>query len=105
MDSYCPLLTACLLGTVRTLVMPRLRIWTTTLLQMRICGRLQTELGKFVRIHPEVQALQLTDHEWSTLQQVAKILKPFWDHRLRFKGMPNNCGKSADLLEFGRFAK
>jgi hypothetical protein len=42
--------------------------------------RLQTELGQFVRIHPEVQALQLTDDEWSALQQVAKILKPFWDH-------------------------
>ena len=24
--------------------------------------------------------LKLTDDEWSTLQQVAKILKPFWDH-------------------------
>ena len=40
------------------------------------------ELGQFVRIHPEVQALQLTDDEWSTLQQVAKILKPFWDHTI-----------------------
>ncbi|GKZ63695.1 hypothetical protein AnigIFM49718_005633, partial [Aspergillus niger] len=42
--------------------------------------RLQTQLGQFTRIHPEFQALQLTVDEWSTLQQVAKILKPFWDH-------------------------
>lgn len=42
--------------------------------------RLQTQLGQFVRIHPKVQALQLTANEWSTLQQVAKILKLFWDH-------------------------
>jgi hypothetical protein len=31
-------------------------------------------------MHPEVHALQLTDNEWSILQQVAKVLKPFWDH-------------------------
>ncbi|CAI7622066.1 unnamed protein product [Penicillium palitans] len=42
--------------------------------------RLQKELGQFVRMHPEVHALQLTDNEWSILQQVAKVLKPFWDH-------------------------
>ncbi|KAJ6003904.1 hypothetical protein N7540_013186 [Penicillium herquei] len=29
--------------------------------------RLQTKLGQFIRIHPEVQALQLTDGDWSTL--------------------------------------
>lgn len=45
------------------------------------CPSATTELGKFVRIRPEVQAIQLTDNEWSTLQQVTKILKPFWDHK------------------------
>lgn len=54
--------------------------WNSTYLMIQDALRLQTELGQFVRIHPEVQALQLIDDEWSTLQQVAKILKPFWDH-------------------------
>ncbi|KAJ5100906.1 hypothetical protein N7456_006958 [Penicillium angulare] len=54
--------------------------WNSTYIMIQDALRLQTELGQFVRIHPEVQALQLTDDEWSTLQQVAKILKPFWDH-------------------------
>lgn len=54
--------------------------WNSTYVMIQDALRLQTELGQFVRIHPEVQALQLTDDEWSTLQQVAKILKPFWDH-------------------------
>jgi hypothetical protein len=26
-------------------------------------------------------------------------------HELRFKGMPNDCGKSTNLLELGRFVK
>ncbi|KAJ5704488.1 hypothetical protein N7536_000177 [Penicillium majusculum] len=42
--------------------------------------RLQKELGQFVRMHPEVHALQINENEWSILQQVAKVLKPFWDH-------------------------
>ncbi|KAJ5544026.1 hypothetical protein N7494_005305 [Penicillium frequentans] len=54
--------------------------WNSTYIMIQDALRLQTELGQFVRIHPEVQALQLTDSDWSTLQQVAKILKPFWDH-------------------------
>lgn len=54
--------------------------WNSTYIMIQDALRLQTELGQFVRIHPEIQALQLTDDEWSTLQQVAKILKPFWDH-------------------------
>jgi hypothetical protein len=54
--------------------------WNSTYIMIQDALRLQTELGQFVRIHPEVQALQLTDGDWSTLQQVAKILKPFWDH-------------------------
>jgi hypothetical protein len=54
--------------------------WNSTYIMIQDALRLQTELGQFVRIHPELQALQLTDDEWSTLQQVAKILKPFWDH-------------------------
>ncbi|KAJ5413612.1 hypothetical protein N7509_000239 [Penicillium cosmopolitanum] len=54
--------------------------WNSTYLMIQDALRLQTELGQFVQIHPEVQALQLIDDEWSTLQQVAKILKPFSDH-------------------------
>ena len=54
--------------------------WTSTYLMIQDALRLQTELGEFVRIHPEVQALQLTDDEWPRLQQVAKAPKPFWDH-------------------------
>ncbi|KAJ5752721.1 hypothetical protein N7520_009638 [Penicillium odoratum] len=54
--------------------------WNSTYIMIQDALRLQTELGQFVRIHPEVQALQLTDGDWSTLQQVAKVLKPFWDH-------------------------
>ncbi|KAJ5240474.1 uncharacterized protein N7469_002065 [Penicillium citrinum] len=50
--------------------------WNSTYVMIQDALRLQTELGQFIRIHPEVQA----DDEWSTLQQVAKILKPFWDH-------------------------
>ncbi|PYH68094.1 uncharacterized protein BO88DRAFT_405569, partial [Aspergillus vadensis CBS 113365] len=66
-------------------------------------GRPQTQLGQFVRIRPEVQALQLTADEWSTLQQVAKILKPFWDHTNSVsKSCPTIVGKSTDLLEPGR---
>ena len=42
--------------------------------------RLQKKLGQFVRMHPEVHALQLTNNEWSILQQVAKVLKRFRDH-------------------------
>ncbi|KAJ5593543.1 hypothetical protein N7537_010447 [Penicillium hordei] len=52
----------------------------STYIMIQDALRLQTELGQYVRIHPELQALQLTDDDWSTLQQVAKILKPFWDH-------------------------
>ncbi|OJZ88799.1 hypothetical protein ASPFODRAFT_103956, partial [Aspergillus luchuensis CBS 106.47] len=54
--------------------------WNSTYIMIQDALRLQTQLGQFTRIHPEVQALQLTVDKWSTLQQVAKILKPFWDH-------------------------
>lgn len=54
--------------------------WNSTYIMIQDALRLQTQLGQFTRIHPEVQALQLTVDEWSTLQQVAEILKPFWDH-------------------------
>jgi hypothetical protein len=42
--------------------------------------RLRKELSQFVRNHPEVHTLQLTDEDWLTLEQVGKVLKPFWDH-------------------------
>ncbi|KAJ9480587.1 hypothetical protein PENNAL_c0164G05839 [Penicillium nalgiovense] len=54
--------------------------WNSTYIMIADALRLQKELGQFVRMHPEVHALQLTDNEWSILQQVAKVLKPFWDH-------------------------
>ncbi|KAJ5863000.1 hypothetical protein N7455_007273 [Penicillium solitum] len=41
--------------------------WNSTYIMIQDALRLQTELGQFVRIHPEIQALQLTDDEWSTL--------------------------------------
>ena len=42
--------------------------------------RLRRELTQFVRTHTNVQALQLTEHDWLTLQQLETVLKPFWDH-------------------------
>ncbi|KUM56057.1 hypothetical protein ACN42_g11169 [Penicillium freii] len=42
--------------------------------------RLQKELGQFVWMRPEVHTLQINENEWSILQQVAKVLKPFCDH-------------------------
>jgi hAT family protein len=54
--------------------------WNSTYVMIADALRLRKELDQFVRIHLEVHALQLTDEEWSLLQQVAKVLKPFWDH-------------------------
>jgi hAT family C-terminal dimerisation region/Domain of unknown function (DUF4413) len=54
--------------------------WNSTYTMICDALRLRRELGEFIRSRPEVSALQLADEEWLTLQQVAKILKPFWDH-------------------------
>ncbi|KAJ5704441.1 hypothetical protein N7536_000130 [Penicillium majusculum] len=54
--------------------------WNSTYIMIADALRLQKELGQFVRMHPEVHALQINENEWSILQQVAKVLKPFWDH-------------------------
>jgi hypothetical protein len=42
--------------------------------------RLRKELTQFVRNHPDIHALQLIDDEWVALEQLAKVLKPFYDH-------------------------
>jgi hypothetical protein len=54
--------------------------WNSTYTMISDALRLRKELSQFVRNHPEVHALQLSDEEWLTLEQVAKVLKPFWDH-------------------------
>lgn len=46
-------------------------------------------------MYPEVHALQLTDNEWSILQQVAKVLKPFWDHT---NSVSKTCSTIVDSL-------
>ena len=53
--------------------------WNSTYIMISDALRLRKELRQFVRNHPEVHALQLTDEEWLALKQVAKVLKPFWD--------------------------
>lgn len=86
--------------------------WNSTYIMIQVALRLQTQLGQFVRIHPEVQALQLTADEWSTLQQVAKILKPFWDHTNSLSKICSTTVESLliywsldDLLDEGRNAE
>ena len=54
--------------------------WNSTYLMIADAIRLRRELTQFVRTHTNVQALQLTEHDWLTLQQLEKVLKPFWDH-------------------------
>jgi hAT family C-terminal dimerisation region/Domain of unknown function (DUF4413) len=54
--------------------------WNSTYNMIGDAIRLRKEIGEFIRNHPDLSALQLADEEWLTLQQVAKILKPFWDH-------------------------
>ena len=54
--------------------------WNSTYNMISDSTRLRKELTQFVRSHPDVQALQIADDEWLTLQQVEKVLKPFWDH-------------------------
>lgn len=51
--------------------------WNATYIMIADGLRLQKELAQFAQMHPEVHALQLTDIEWSILQQVAKVLKSF----------------------------
>jgi hypothetical protein len=43
----------------------------------------------------DVQALQLADDEWSTLQQIQKVLQPFWDHT---NTVSNGCPTIVDSL-------
>jgi hypothetical protein len=54
--------------------------WNSTYNMVADAIRLRKELTQFARSHPDVDALQLTDDEWSTLQQIEKVLKPFWEH-------------------------
>jgi len=54
--------------------------WNSTYTMICDALRLRKELGEYVRSRPELSALQLTDEEWLILQQVAKVLKPFWEH-------------------------
>ncbi|KAK9846797.1 hypothetical protein MYU51_000747 [Penicillium brevicompactum] len=62
--------------------------WNSTYIMIADALRLQKELGQFVRTHPEVDAPQLTDNEWSILEQVAKVLQPFWDYT---NSVSNSC--------------
>jgi hypothetical protein len=54
--------------------------WNSTYLMIADAVRLRRELTQFVRTHADVQAFQLTEHDWLTLQQLGNVLKPFWDH-------------------------
>jgi hypothetical protein len=54
--------------------------WNSTYNMISDALRLRKEITQFIRSHQDVQALQLADDEWTTLQQIHKVLKPFWDH-------------------------
>ena len=54
--------------------------WNSTYNMVTDAIRLRRELTQFTRAHPEVDALKLVDTEWSTLEQIAKVLRPFWEH-------------------------
>jgi hAT family C-terminal dimerisation region len=54
--------------------------WNSTYIMISDAIRLRKEVTQFVRNHSDIQVLQLADGEWSMLQQIQKVLKPFWDH-------------------------
>ncbi|KAK9372518.1 ribonuclease H-like domain-containing protein [Lipomyces chichibuensis] len=54
--------------------------WNSTYLMISDAIRLRMELTQFIRTHTDVQVLQPSENEWLTLQQVEKVLKPFWNH-------------------------
>jgi len=54
--------------------------WNSTYNMVTDAIRLRKELTQFIRAHPEVVTLKLVDAEWSTLEQIERVLKPFWEH-------------------------
>jgi len=69
--------------------------WNSTYNMVSDAIRLRKELTLFIRSHMDVQALQLADDEWSTLQQIQKVLQPFWDHT---NTVSNGCPTIVDSL-------
>lgn len=54
--------------------------WNSTYNMVADAIRLRRELTQFIRSHPEIGTLQLVDAEWSSLDQIERVLKPFWEH-------------------------
>ncbi|KAF7184345.1 hypothetical protein CNMCM7691_005097 [Aspergillus felis] len=54
--------------------------WNSTYIIISDTLQLRKELTQFIHSHPEVYILQLINNEWVILEQLAKVLKPFWDH-------------------------
>ena len=54
--------------------------WNSTYIMISDVIRLRKEVTQFVRNHSDIRLLQLADSEWLLLQQIQKVLKPFWDH-------------------------
>ncbi|EED11685.1 conserved hypothetical protein [Talaromyces stipitatus ATCC 10500] len=54
--------------------------WNSTYNMVSEALRLRKEVTQFIREHPDIREMQPTDSDWSTLRQIQKVLKPFWDH-------------------------
>ncbi|EED12102.1 hypothetical protein TSTA_001730 [Talaromyces stipitatus ATCC 10500] len=54
--------------------------WNSTYNIVSKALQLRKEVTQFIREHPDIQEMQPTDSDWSTLRQIQKVLKPFWDH-------------------------
>lgn len=54
--------------------------WNSTYNMISEALRLRKEVTQFIREHPDIRDMQPTDSDWSTLRQIQKVLKPFWDH-------------------------
>jgi len=54
--------------------------WNSTYNMISDALRLRKEVTQFIREHPDIRDMQPTDSDWSTLGQIQKVLKPFWDH-------------------------
>jgi hypothetical protein len=69
--------------------------WNSTYRMVADAIRLRKELTQFVRIQPEIRTLQPTEKEWSMLQQIEKILQPFWEFT---HTVSKDCSTIADSL-------
>lgn len=54
--------------------------WNSTFTMISEALHLRKEATQFTQSCPDVHALQLHDNEWSRLQQMYKVLRPFCDH-------------------------